>query len=398
MKINGVSIQGIFVYDQGNITYEIGDIVLYNNSIYIYSKSDDVLSDGKTPDKSKDFTPYLADKITSLEEWKSFLDEKSEDKYITTNTLVAILNYYMTDLRLDGIIDTGYSLKEGEDSTGDWVLDEYLLDSSVGGNTAIDEILRSSSNYAIYRVSRKTEGMWMVDYDTSKVVGNYTDEDRNSVLVKQYTYYASEKEKQENIQTRIQEIIDYLDGTVYYRYAKYDPMLEVDGTIGNLSSISDWHNTRISKNYEYQITSIINSYAAKIKELEILKNSLKRNFKFKEIGSGAGESSVKGRTSVILSPVPISGEAGCINIGKNLSEIGPVTVLVERIMITDQIYHKTYETSIEFDEAGGGGGVKYYLDKGVYLTVNSIQQGGAYKITTSSDEVKIRSIYYREFY
>ena len=278
MKLNGVSVQGIYVYNEGNTTYEIGDMILYKNGIYIYSKSDEVLSDGLTPDKSKDYIPYLGDKLASLKDWQDFLKGKGEDKYLTTSTLVAILNSYMNDMRLDGVIMSAYDEPEGKTRDG-WVLDEYRLGSEVGDNTIIDEILRSNSNYAIYRVSRKLQGLWMVDYDTENISGNYTDEDRKSVLVKQYTYYSSKEDEESGIQTRIQEIIDHVDGTVYYRSAKYDPKLEINGTLGNLSSVSDWHNTRISKEYEHQVMSIVNAYAMKIKDLEILEENLKKNFK-----------------------------------------------------------------------------------------------------------------------
>ena len=169
MKLNGVSVQGIYVYNEGNTTYEVGDLILYKNGIYIYSKSSEVLSDGLTPDVSKDYIPYLGDKLTSLQDWKDFLEGKGEDKYLTTNTLVAILNSYMNDMRLDGIIESAYDYPEGKTRDG-WILDEYKLNTEVGDNTVIDEILRSNSNYAVYRVSRKLQGLWMVDYDTESVV------------------------------------------------------------------------------------------------------------------------------------------------------------------------------------------------------------------------------------
>lgn len=386
MKLNGISVQGIYVYNEGNTTYEVGDMILYKNGIYIYSKSDEVLSDGLTPDKSKDYTPYLADKLASLQDWQDFINGKGEDKYLTTSTLVAILNSYMNDMRLDGIIESAYDYPEGKTQDG-WILDEYRLGDEVGDNTIIDEIFRSNSNYAIYRVSRKLQGLWMVDYDTTQIVGNYTEEDRKSVLVKQYTYYSSDIEKEEGIQTRIQEIIDHVDGTVYYRHAKYNPKLELDGTIGNLSSVSDWHSTRISREYELQIMSIINAYAIKIKELEILEENLKRNFKFKSIDI------VPGMTEVILSQN--SNNPDAIKIEQGFYNIGPITIILRERIVTTDIYYKSHEITIEYDDLYNRS--KFLLGDDLYITISNTEEGDI-KIETSSEFVRIQAMYYKEFF
>ena len=385
MKLNGVSVQGIYVYNEGNTTYEIGDMILYKNGIYIYSKSDEVLSDGLTPDKSKDYTPYLGDKLAGLQDWQDFLKGKGEDKYLTTSTLVAILNSYMNDMRLDGVIMSAYDEPEGKTRDG-WVLDEYRLGSEVGDNTIIDEILRSNSNYAIYRVSRKLQGLWMVDYDTENIAGNYTDEDRKSVLVKQYTYYSSKEDEEAGIQTRIQEIIDHIDGTVYYRSAKYNPNLNIDGTLGNLSSVSDWHNTRISREYEQQIMSIVNAYAMKIKELEILEENLKKNFKFKSLDV------IPGSTEILLSQTNTSG---AIKIEEGLYNIGPITVILKERLVTTDIFYRSHEITIEYNDIYNKS--KFLLTDDVYVTVSGTKSGDM-KIETSSPNVTIQSMYYKEFY
>ena len=385
MKLNGVSVQGIYVYNEGNTTYEIGDMILYKNGIYIYSKSDEVLSDGLTPDKSKDYTPYLGDKLAGLQDWQDFLKGKGEDKYLTTSTLVAILNSYMNDMRLDGVIMSAYDEPEGKTRDG-WVLDEYRLGSEVGDNTIIDEILRSNSNYAIYRVSRKLQGLWMVDYDTENIAGNYTDEDRKSVLVKQYTYYSSKEDEEAGIQTRIQEIIDHIDGTVYYRSAKYNPNLNIDGTLGNLSSVSDWHNTRISREYEQQIMSIVNAYAMKIKELEILEENLKKNFKFKSLDV------IPGSTEILLSQTNTSG---AIKIEEGFYNIGPITVILKERLVTTDIFYRSHEITIEYNDIYNKS--KFLLTDDVYVTVSGTKSGDM-KIETSSPNVTIQSMYYKEFY
>lgn len=385
MKLNGVSVQGIYVYNEGNTTYEVGDLILYKNGIYIYSKSSEVLSDGLTPDISKDYIPYLGDKLTSLQDWQDFLDGKGEDKYLTTNTLVAILNSYMNDMRLDGIIESAFDYPEGKTRDG-WVLDEYKLGSEVGDNTIIDEILRSNSNYAVYRVSRKLQGLWMVDYDTENVVGNYTDEDRKSVLVKQYTYYSSEEDKNLGIETRIQEIIDHIDGTIYYRSAKYNPNLEINGTLGNLSSVSDWHNTRISREYESQVMSIINAYAIKIKELECLEKNLKNNFKFKSLDI------IPGSNSVLLSQ---TSTPEAVKIEQGFYNIGPITVVLKQRIQTTDIYYKSYE--ITFDYSDMYNGSKFLLTDDIYVTISGTKSGDIL-VEPSDKNVTIQSIYYREFY
>jgi hypothetical protein len=386
MKLNGISVQGIYIYNEGNSTYEVGDLVLYKNGIYIYSKSEDVLSDGKTPDISKDYTPYLGDKLASLKDWQEFIDGNGEDKYLTIKTLVAILNSYMNDMRLDGIIKSHYDTPEGETVDG-WVLDEYELGSDVADNSAIDEILRSNSNYAIYRVSRKLQGLWMVNYDTSEISGNFTDEDRSSVIIKQYTYYSSDTDKENGIQTRIQELIDHVDGTVYYRHAKFDPTLDNNGVKGNLSSVSDWHSTKISKQYENQIQSIINIYSAKIKSLNELEISLKKNFKFKTIDI------TPGLTSIVINDNMLSNEKNKKK--KSITSIGPITINLREKIISTNIYYKSHEVTIEYKDSHNRS--KFLLGDGLYITVSSTDKGEL-QIDTSSDDLTIQSMYYREYY
>lgn len=387
MKINGKSIQGTYVYSE-NETYEVGDLVLYENGLYIYTKSDEgpYGLDKTNPKDSKDYTPYLGDKLTSLEDWKAFLNGESEDKYITTSTLVAILNTCMNDMRLDGIIESAYDEPQDESPKG-WILDEYRLDTEIADNAIIDEILRSSSNYAIYRVSRKLQGLWMVNYDTSSVIdGNYTEEDKSSVLMKQYTYYSSEEDKEQGIQTRIQELIDYVDGTVYYRYAKYDPVLEKNGTLGNLTSVSNWHSTRISKEYELQVNAILTAYSSKIKELQLLEKNLKKNFKFKSLDI------VPGQSSVLLSLV---GSPGSVKLDRDFNEIGPITIILKEKLVTTDVFYRSHEVTIEYID--GTNRSKYLLGDNTYITV-STNYVGDLKIETSSKDITIQTMYYKEFY
>ena len=313
------------------------------------------------------------------------MEGKGEDKYLTTNTLVAILNSYMNDMRLDGIIESAYDYPEGKTRDG-WILDEYKLNTEVGDNTVIDEILRSNSNYAVYRVSRKLQGLWMVDYDTESVVGNYTDEDRKSVLVKQYTYYSSEEDKNLGIETRIQEVIDHIDGTIYYRSAKYNPSLEINGTLGNLSSVSDWHNTRISREYESQVMSIINAYATKIRELECLEKNLKKNFKFKSLDI------IPGSNSVLLSQ---TSTPEAVKIEQGFYNIGPITVVLKQRIQTTDIFYKSYEITIEYSDMYNGS--KFLLTDDLYVTISGTKSGDML-IETSDKNVTIQSMYYKEFY
>jgi hypothetical protein len=396
MKLNGISVQGIYVYNEGNTTYEVGDMILYNNSIYIYSKSHDVLSDGLTPDKSKDYTPYLADKLASLKDWQDFIEGKGEDKYITISTLVSILNTCMNDMRLDGIIQTSYDDPEGKSPDG-WILDEYKLGDEVGDNNIIDEIFRNSSNYAIYRVSRKLQGLWMLDYDTDKISENFTEEDRSSVIVKQYAYFSSMEEKELGIQTRIQEIIDHIDGTIYYRHAKYDTRVNGDdGKLGNLYAVSNWHSSRISKNYELQISNIIDTYATKIKQLNILEERLRRNFRFRSI-----DEVIPGSTSITLASYKSKNDPNIIEIN-NLTNIGPITVQLKEKILNTSYYYRFHEITIEYGDIYNNS--KYILresknenEKDVYVTISSDRTGNLI-INTSTENLTIQSIYYRDYY
>ena len=198
---------------------------------------------------------------------------------------------------------------------------------------------------------------------------------------------SSEEEKEAGIQTRIQELIDHVDGTVYYRYAKFDPTLEDNGIKGNLSSVSDWHSTRISKEYERQIQEILNTYSTKIKELEYLEENLKRNFKFRSIDI------IPGQTSVTLSQ--LEDTEGAVKVNKSFYKLGPITVSLKEEIISTNIYYKSHEFTFEYQDSYNR--AKFLLSDDVYVTVSCTSVGDL-RIETSSENVTIQSMYYKEFY
>ena len=132
--------------------------------------------------------------------------------------------------------------------------------------------------------------------------------------------------------------------------------------------------------------SIVNAYAMKIKELEILEENLKKNFKFKSLDV------IPGSTEVLLSQTNTSG---AIKIEEGFYNIGPITVILKERLVTTDIFYRSHEITIEYNDIYNKS--KFLLTDDVYVTVSGTKSGDM-KIETSSPNVTIQSMYYKEFY
>ena len=97
MRINdsNTSIRGFFIYSP-DVEYELGDFVVKGNTIYICSPKDNTkYCIGEDPATSNNYSVYLGDNRTTLEEIKSFIDGDNisdgiSDKYISLSHLPTI--------------------------------------------------------------------------------------------------------------------------------------------------------------------------------------------------------------------------------------------------------------------------------------------------------------------
>lgn len=290
MKINGSQIiTGMYIYNP-SYEYTKDDFVISDGVIYICTKNvvgeDPKVSDSFTVylgDKGraitfseyKDFienlpTPYIEDRVTAFKEYLDFMENsEGSNKYITVGMLQAIMSYYLLGPTGKGII-------------GDYICYDQdgmrvSLKTSTPGSftnpeTIISDILfHPDINNAILRVSRFLPEI--NGYVGSQEVSEYSGEDQKSVILRQYTYI---KEGESGERIRLQELIDPVDGVIWYRTGNMDTKL--------LTSSGTWKCSIVnSRTLKTKVESIIGVYTSRLKVLSSLETHLKSNFRYRKL-------------------------------------------------------------------------------------------------------------------
>lgn len=276
MKLNGNQvITGMYVY-KPECEYTINDFVVYDGVIYICIK--DIVIDeekDKTPDKSDSYKVYLGDKgsITNISDYINFLEtSEGENKYITVGMLQTIMSYYLLGPTGKGIIGDyicynseglNVSLKEG-------TMGKDFTDPT----TVLSDIMTHPDiNHALLRVSRLLPEI--NGYVGNQGITEYSGEDQRSVLLRQYTYLQEDT----NEKIRLQELIDPLDGVIWYRSCNLD-----NNPILNPTSFGTWKCSVVNnRSLKLKVETIIGVYTSRLKVLSSLENKLKSNFRYKKI-------------------------------------------------------------------------------------------------------------------
>lgn len=318
MKINNKQIQGIFLYNE-TIEFTYGDFVIDEGCIYTCIS--DSVSGKKPSEDTVNYRAYLAEKTASLEDYYDYVNNSAEginkDLYITSQVLCGVLQNIMFGVDNRGIIQSP---------------EELGLDS---GGSVIDAILHVEDwNSGMVKVSREVafrDFFGPIDYQKSSEYAqtNYPEEDKKSVILKQYTYLDT-GENRESLRYRIQEIIDHVTGRTWYRYSK--------GTLGlenkwEFNSASPWKRSTIFQKDLDEFNKINDNYKT-LKENYIREiDSLKTRFKFNSI-------SLKNYTTSVEISI---GDGG-------VSSKSLITVVSRDTLATDSNIWKSYSTTFSIAE------------------------------------------------
>lgn len=337
MIINGTHVQGIFLYSD-TIEFEKGDFVVYNNTIYICTaenpNNENFTVSGKNPQTDREnYSVYPGNRISTAQEYFDYVENPTtiEDKYISSHTLSEILSTYMNGFNEKGIISNYISYNNGSLSFSS-NLEEYLHQVEV--ENILDTILGVDNlNNAIFRISRSIVND-ILD-DNIPLDSLYSDEDKESVILKQYTYSISNDTNPSN-RYRIQELIDPINTVVMYRFSKY-PYKSTD-------IISGWKSSFVDSNFLNEVNYVKNYYNNLIKELEREKTELNNNFLFRNV-------SIEKNSSISLScDIANVDKLGYIPVDSFNKESCVITLVIQEPYYVDGISENTSKnTSLTID-------------------------------------------------
>lgn len=337
MIINGTHVQGIFLYSD-TIEFEKGDFVVYNNTIYICTaenpNNENFTVSGKNPQTDREnYSVYPGNRISTAQEYFDYVENPTtiEDKYISSHTLSEILSTYMNGFNEKGIISNYISYNNGSLSFSS-NLEEYLHQVEV--ENILDTILGVDNlNNAIFRISRSIVND-ILD-DNIPLDSLYSDEDKESVILKQYTYSISNDTNPSN-RYRIQELIDPINTVVMYRFSKY-PYKSTD-------IISGWKSSFVDSNFLNEVNYVKNYYNNLIKELEREKTELNNNFLFRNVA-------IEKNSSISLScDIANVDKLGYIPVDSFNKESCVITLVIQEPYYVDGISENTSKnTSLTID-------------------------------------------------
>lgn len=388
MKINGSQIiTGMYVYNE-NQEFTKDDFVIYDGVIYTCVK--DVK--GEDPKTSDSFVVYLGDKgrsitfseyeesLKGLDENKIYLEDKrkafkkylefletseGENKYITVGMLQSIMSCYLLGPTGKGIIGD-YIYYDSEGMRVSLKTEDRGIFTDP--ETILSEIMfHPDINHALLRVSRFLPEI--NGYVGSCGASEYAGEDQKSVILRQYTYIQEDTEER----IRLQELIDPVDGLIWYRSGNMDTK--------SISSSGTWKCSVInSRALKSKVESLIGIYTSRLKVLKSLETHLKSNFRYKKLD-------IQGK------PVSISID------DKSISEI--TLTISER---TNEGFIKNSQTTLNLEDRLEGGEIPLYLIGKDYI-INISQSDENYTIELSGKDVKssldnvwISEIFYKEYY
>ena len=282
MIIDGKHVRGIFVYSDG-IEYEKDDFLVSGDCIYICTADNPTNVNGTVSgiDPANDtgytnFKPYPGSKILSASEFFDYVESGGtlEDKYVSSQSLLGILQGYQFGVGMTGLIED-YIGKDGESSLNLNVLTENPID-----NLMLTETL----NNGVLRVSHKLRQIVDGTYNNEPLsiylgilnaINDSTGGELDYYLIlRQYTYKTSETKF-----VRLQEMISPVSGVSVYRYMSWDNgnFPSDSGVISGWRSVYSYSSDVLSK--LNALSSFYNNISVQMKgKLE----SISGSFRFKE--------------------------------------------------------------------------------------------------------------------
>lgn len=377
MKINNTSSTGVFVYTD-DAKFEENDFVVYGTAIYVCKPKEGITEvSGELPPESDNYIMYLGDQSTDISEYQEFLETgEGENKYLSTLTLQQVLNSFILGPDGKGIIgDSIVYSKEIDETTGKPVYDCHLSGGTLytDPESVLADIMNDRNiNHAILRVSRLLPEI--VVYVGKPLETEDTTTDLLGCILRQYTY----KSEDTGHTIRIQELIDQVDGLIYYRSADID--------VDTVSSATNFKcATTNTESLKKKADNIFALYNSRLKILRSLEKHLKENFRYRRVD-------IQGKKTEVSIP----------GIGDNLPE---VTVMITEYDQEKMIRYNS-EASFSLKDVGSDGVYPEYgvgKNHKIKILVSSDGDVNLYLRTNSggipgTSKVWISGVYYREYY
>lgn len=417
---DGKHIQGIFIYDK-SVQYEKGDFVVDGDCLYICTSGEPVQSDLRPSENLSYFAPYPGNKIASLEEYNDYIADPDgkEDKYISSSVLHAVLQQGYYGFGDTGMI-TAYISQKKQDINGE---EKYVVDTNVFGlkdrlvdNTKLLDLVMSQPdlNNAYITVDRSLPEL-----------ENILPSGESCCILRQYTYVDIDNMGTTDsfgnyisYRQRIQELMDFETGTVYYRHTTGSKATGIS-TWQYTGTITSWRSLVISTSLLNKMNDIIQYYNEdKLRERNTNENSTNNGTRFNftelihSLDSSNTRNLVRETDSSVSGGIAIPGIQSGSESGYGFEEKDLfITVNVKVPVTLGGKLYKSYTVTLNTKDAASSEGDKieyYYLDDNVILRVRYLTYPTAIDneryisltITDSSRQVEysganINSIYYR---
>lgn len=389
MILDNTHIQGLFLYSK-ETEYEKGDFVVYGNTIYICTAKNPTnitnnTVSGVVPENSSDnFSPYLGEELTSLEEYINYVNDpkgrEKNDKLIPAHLLSRILSTYMMGFDEKGIISNYVYLNSEDSLSMSSELSDFLSGKGVDSSNILSVILNTKEiNNAVFKISRNLP-------EISEVVFNSDSEfiypeDSTYIILRQYTYT---NEPENDSIYRLQELIDPIGSVVRYRYGKGSY------SSGELSfdNVTSWLPSSIDKNWMGNIKRLEKLYLNKIKELENIEKSLKNSFRFKEY-------SIPETTSVVEFQCTDKDKSNYLPVSRFDRESFILTIVTQENNVNTTVSIDLLDTYMKHDQVSS-----YYLTDSSALIIvpGKTQKNKGEKVTIYVTSGNIVNIFYRDKY
>lgn len=369
MLINGKRITNIYKYSD-EYYFTKGDFIVSDKGVLYVCILD--ADPGTSLSDGSHFKVYLGNQTASFSDFSEYLKNPGEgnDLYINMHTLSEILQRMYFGLSDTGVI-SGYFRSFSETSLSDLDSTKSPLDAIMTAPELNNGIIRITRDLVGGLLSGELVETGKYNFFKDAILPDSSDDDylsiRDIVILKQYTYGNKSSETGETIRGRVQEIVDPIFGTTYYR-SSYGSLVDSEWNYGKTTQ---WKASLVGEDIvEKQLSALQNQYDSLKKTYDSNLSALSSKFKFTKVTSGSAFS-VKDSAATI------------------------VTVSVRRDIGGEVYEYKSVTFSLS--EVAAGAPLKISLPGGNSVKVE-ISNDNTVTITPVGSDWEISNIYYQENY
>jgi len=286
MIINNNRIQGLYIYnsDSENIEFTKGDLVVSGDCIYVCDAN---IISGVDPAEDTSYEyyhPYPGSKIMSASEYFQWVKDGGEDKYISSQAIMGILQGYQFGLNMEGVVT------DWIDQNGDTTLKLSNITDRPIDNLMLTETLNRGMVKIDWRLGQIVGGeINGVSFSTLFGFLDKTDPESGEpidyqLMLSQYTY-----KQDSNLFIRIQELMSPLSGVSVYRFMSWrEGEFPVDG-----NTISSWRNVfSYSSAIQSKLDALTKYYNRIQDQIAAERAALRGSFRFREAYIGGEETKI----------------------------------------------------------------------------------------------------------